>query len=91
LYGYVERAQLFTETTNLVSKYATMREQLLALEQKLAITDNAVRQNVIDEGRSLACKRKLDSLQADMEMLYLSIKKKHLMIQSSASKPCASI
>ena len=38
------------------------------------------------EGRCLAIKHKLESLQADMEMFYLSIKKKQVGIQSFASK-----
>jgi len=50
-------------------------EQLLTLEYQLNVTDESVQQRVIEEGRCLAVKRKLDSLQADMEMLYLSIKK----------------
>ena len=82
----LERDQLFTETTNIVSKCSAKRKQLVALEQKLGISDDTIRQHVMEEGRSLAVKRKMDSLQADMEMFYLSIKKKQLMIQSSASK-----
>jgi len=62
------------------------RKQLVALEQKLGISDDTIQQRVIEEGRSLTVKWKMDSLQADMEIFYLSIKKKQLMIQSSASK-----
>jgi len=77
---------LFTESTNIVSNCEVKKEQLRALEHQLNVIDESVRQRVIEEGRCLAVKRKLDLLQADMEMLYLSIKKKQLMIQSSASK-----
>ena len=41
---------------------------------------------MISEGKLLAIRRKLEFLQADMEMLYLSIKKRQATIQSSASE-----
>jgi len=81
-----EREQLYNETGSLVSQYNNKREQLQALEQKLNISDDHVRQQVLSEGRSMAIKRKVDSLQADLEIHYLSIKKKQLLIQNTASK-----
>ena len=75
-YSYIlERYRLFTESTNIVSNCDAKMEQLLTLEYQLNVTDESVQQRVIEEGRCLAVKRKLDSLQVDMEMLYHSIKK----------------
>ena len=72
---FSEREQLYNEAGSLVSQCNNKREQLQALEQKLNISDDHVRQQVLCEGRSMAIKRKVDSLQADLQIHYLSIKK----------------
>jgi len=79
---------LFNEAWTLLSKSEEKRDQLQVLESKLSITDDQTRQRCIVEGKCLAIKRKLESLQADMEMFYLGIKKKQVAIQSFASKLC---
>lgn len=83
---FIDTDRLFKEATALISKSAEKREKLLTLEEKLQITDNTIRQQMISEGKLLAIRRKLEFLQADMEMLYLSIKKRQATIQSSASE-----
>lgn len=83
---FLETDRLFKEATTLISKSLEKREKLQELEEKLHITDNATRQQIIKEGKLLAMKRKLESLQSDMEMLYLSIKKRQVAIQSLASE-----
>ena len=52
-----------------------------ALEENLLIVDEATK----EAGRHLAIKRTLEHFQADMEMLFLSIKKKLVNVQSLAS------
>ena len=80
-YTYVlEIDHLFNEATALISKSNEKKEQLQVLEERLQITNNVTRQQIIREGKSLAVRR---NLQANMEMLYLSIKKR---LQSSASR-----
>lgn len=59
--------------------------KLQALEQKLEIEDNDNRQACLSKGRELAIKRKLLALQANMELYFLSIKRKLSSIQSVAS------
>ena len=86
LFGLLETDHLFNEATSLIAKSSAKRDQLQVLEERLHVTNNTIRQQIIVEGRSLAMRRKLESLQADMEMLYLSIKKRQVTIQSSASK-----
>ena len=56
-----------------------------ALEEKLLILDETTREECLLAGRQLAIKRSLEHFQADMEMLFLSIKKKQVNIQSLAS------
>lgn len=82
----LELDSLFNEAWNLLSKSEEKREQLQVLESQLHITNDQTRQQYILEGKCLAIKRKLESLQADMEMFYLSIKKKQVAIQNFASK-----
>lgn len=82
----LELDSLFNEAWNLLSKSEEKREQLQVLESQLHITNDQTRQQCIVEGKCLAIKRKLESLQADMEMFYLSIKKKQVAIQNFASK-----
>ena len=82
----LELDSLFNEAWNLLSKSEEKREQLQVLESRLHITNDQTRQQCIVEGKCFAIKRKLESLQADMEMFYLSIKKKQVAIQSFASK-----
>lgn len=86
LYILLEMDHLFNEATTLILKSTEKREQLQVLEERLQIINNITRQHIIREGKSLAVRRKLESLQANMEMLYLSIKKRQVAIQSSASK-----
>ena len=85
LSNLLELESLFNEAWNLLSKSKEKRDHLQALESKLCITDDLTRQQCTMEGKHLAIKRKLELLQADMEMFYLSIKKKHVAIQSFAS------
>lgn len=82
----LELDSLFNEARNLLSKSEEKTDQLHVLEAKLCITDDHTRQQCVMEGRCLAIKHKLELLQADMEMFYLSIKKKQVGIQSFASK-----
>ena len=49
------------------------------------IIDETTRVQCLEVGRQLAIKRSLEHFQADMEMLFLSIKKKQVNIQSLAS------
>ena len=53
--------------------------------EKLVIIDETTRVQCLEVGRQLAIKRSLEHFQADMEMLFLSIKKKQVNIQSLAS------
>ena len=87
----LELDSLFNEARTLLSKSGEKRDQLRVLEAKLGITDDQTRQRCIMEGRSLAVKHKLESLQADMEMFYLSVKKKQVAIQSFASKSTCNV
>ena len=82
----LELDSLFNEARSLLSKSEEKRDQLQALELQLCITDDCTRQRCITEGKCLAIKRKLELLQAVMEMFYLNIKKKQVAIQSFASK-----
>ena len=82
----LELDSLFNEAWILLSKSEEKKDQLQVLESRLHITNDETRQQCIVEGKCLAIKRKLESLQADMEMSYLSIKKKQVAIQSFASK-----
>lgn len=86
MYVFLETDHLFNEATALISKSDEKKEQLQVLEERLQITNNVSRQQIIREGKSLAVRRKLESLQANMEMLYLSIKRRQVAIQSSASR-----
>ena len=86
MYVFLETDHLFNEATTLISKSDEKKEQLQVLEERLQITNNVSRQQIIREGKSLAVRRKLESLQANMEMLYLSIKRRQVAIQSSASR-----
>lgn len=52
----------------------------------MMILDETTREQCLQEGRQLAIKKSLEHFQADMEMLFLSIKKKQVNVQSSASK-----
>ena len=81
----VELDSLFNEAWNLLSKSEEKKDQLRVLESQLCITNDQTRHQCIVEGRCLAIKRKLESLQADMEMFYLGIKKKQVAIQSCGS------
>lgn len=85
MYVFLETDHLFNEATALISKSDEKKEQLQVLEERLQITNNVSRQQIIREGKSLAVRRKLESLQANMEMLYLSIKRRQVAIQSSAT------
>lgn len=86
MYVFLETDRLFNEATTLISKSHMRKEQLQVLENRLQITSNDTRQKIIREGKSLAVRRKLESLQANMEMLYLSIKRRQAAVQSSASR-----
>ena len=81
----LETDRLFNEATTLITKSNEKKEQLQLLEERLQITDNVMRQQIIREGKFWAVRRRLEFLQANMEMLYLSIKKRQVAIQSSAS------
>ena len=82
----VELDSLFNEAWSLLSRSDEKKDQLQVLESQLCITNDHTRQQCIVEGRCLAIKRKLESLQADMDMFYLSIKKKQVAIQNFGSK-----
>lgn len=60
--------------------------KLQALEQKLEIINDDDRQACLYQGKELAVRRKLNGLQASMELYYLSIKRKLNSIQRVASK-----
>ena len=56
-----------------------------ALKEKLLILYEATKEECLRAGRHLAIKRSLEHFQADMEMLFLSITKKLVNVQSVAS------
>jgi len=69
-----------------MSRSAGNLVKLQALEESLLITSEEDRQQCLRDGRILAAKRKIELLQSQMEMIYLSIKKKCANIQNEASK-----
>ena len=80
----LERHHLFNEATAVLSRSVEKSNQFKALEGKLHITDHN-RQQFLEEGKALATKRKLEIYQSQIEMLFLSIKKKQAAIQRLAS------
>jgi len=68
-----------------VSKSQTNTIRLWELEELLLIVDDESREQCLQEGRQLAIKTCLQHFQADMEMLFLSIKKKQLNVQNLVS------
>ena len=60
--------------------------KLQALEQLLEIRNDDDRRACLYQGKELAIRRKLNGLQASMELYYLSIKRKLASIQRVASE-----
>lgn len=81
---YLEHHHLYNEATTILSRSVEKSNQLNALEEKLRVTNNN-REQFLEEGKALATKRKLQVYQSQMEMLFLSIKKKQAAIQCLAS------
>lgn len=77
--------RLYKEANCYISKSAENMMKLQALEQKLEIMDDDNRQACLHQGKDLAIRRKLLGLQANMELYFLSIKRKLTSIQSVAS------
>ena len=69
----------------MVSRSQTNTVRLWELEELLLIVDDASREQCLQEGKQLAIKTCLEHFQADMEMLFLSIKKKQVNVQNLAS------
>ena len=82
---FVELDTLFNEAWSLLSKSQDKKQQLLVMESQVSITNDQNRHQCLVEGRCLAIKHKFESLQADMEMFYLGITKKHVAIESCGS------
>ena len=76
---------LHKEATDIVAKSTANSTNLLELERRLLIVDDSTRQVCLQAGRSLAVKRRIVQLQADMEMHFLSINKRLVAIQNCAS------
>ena len=55
-----------------------------ALEEKLCITSEEQRQQCLKDGKVLAVKWKIEQLQCQMELIFLSIQKKAEIIQNEA-------
>jgi len=55
-----------------------------ALEEKLFITNEEQRQQCLKDGKVLAVKRKIEQLQCQMELIFLSVRKKAEIIQNEA-------
>ncbi|XP_065884010.1 uncharacterized protein [Dysidea avara] len=81
----LESAQLYKEATSVVSRSQTNTVRLRELEELLLIVDDASREQCLQEGKQLAIKTCLEHFQADMEMLFLSIKKKQVNVQNLAT------
>ena len=81
---FLEIDHSFNEATALILKPNEKKEHLQVCFKSLTMLHT--RQKIIREGKPLAVRHKLESLQANMEILYLSIKKRQTAIQSSASK-----
>ena len=75
---------LYKEVNELVSKSAESLAKMQALEEKLCITNEEQRQQCLRDGKILAVKGKLEKLQSQMEMIFLSIRKKAKIIQNEA-------
>lgn len=69
----------------MVSRSETNATKLRELAEVLLIVDDASREQCLHDGRQLAIKTCLEHLQADMEMLFLSIRKKQVNVQNLAS------
>ena len=69
----------------MVSRSQTNAARLEELEEQLLITDDASREHCLREGRQLAINTCLERFQANMEMLFLSIKRKQVSVKNSAS------
>ncbi|XP_065895222.1 uncharacterized protein [Dysidea avara] len=76
---------LYKEVNELVSRSAESLAKMQALEEKLCITNEEQRQQCLRDGKILAVKGKLEKLQSQMEMIFLSIRKKAKIIQNEAS------
>lgn len=83
--SFVASDLLYREAYALVAKSPSNLTRLQLLESKLMILDEESRQRCLLHGRNLTIKRKLDRFRSDMEMYFLSIKKKEVMIESYAS------
>ena len=68
----------------MVSRSAESLAKMQALEEKLCITNEEQRQQCLRDGKILAVKGKLEKLQSQMEMIFLSIRKKAKIIQNEA-------
>ena len=77
--------RLHKEATDIVAKSTANSTNLLELERRLLIVDDSTRQVCLQAGRSLAVKRRIVQLQADMEMHFLSINRRLVAIQNCAS------
>ena len=76
---------LYKEANALVERSSSNLARFHLLEDKLMILDEESRKQCLLEGRNLAIKRRLHHLQSDMEMYFLSIKRKEVLIESSAN------